>query len=180
MVSMVMVLISSSHHAIVVYSELYIMANLLEAVLFDVDGTLCDSDPIHHIALCEILLEVQSSTDKEKIDELDARIQDRLGEGVSPSNASRWDSPNVSGQNFVWVCCSRWTEVEEILVLSSGSTRFTPSLWKLLWFSETVSYFKKYECHTKIIKPIEHSMSKLNDLRDILVTFLVLRVPDNL
>ena len=30
----------------------------LEAVLFDVDGTLCDSDPIHHIAFREMLLEV--------------------------------------------------------------------------------------------------------------------------
>lgn len=30
----------------------------LEAVLFDVDGTLCDSDPIHHIAFQEMLQEV--------------------------------------------------------------------------------------------------------------------------
>lgn len=30
----------------------------LEAVLFDVDGTLCDSDPIHLIAFREMLLEV--------------------------------------------------------------------------------------------------------------------------
>ena len=30
----------------------------LEAVLFDVDGTLCDSDPLHHQAFSEILLEV--------------------------------------------------------------------------------------------------------------------------
>ncbi|XP_076945912.1 haloacid dehalogenase-like hydrolase domain-containing protein Sgpp [Bidens hawaiensis] len=30
----------------------------LEAVLFDVDGTLCDSDPIHHIAFKEMLLEI--------------------------------------------------------------------------------------------------------------------------
>ncbi|KAB2053953.1 hypothetical protein ES319_A12G221600v1 [Gossypium barbadense] len=30
----------------------------LEAVLFDVDGTLCDSDPIHHQAFQEMLLEI--------------------------------------------------------------------------------------------------------------------------
>ncbi|KAF4362587.1 hypothetical protein F8388_011414 [Cannabis sativa] len=30
----------------------------LEAVLFDVDGTLCDSDPLHHQAFSEILLEI--------------------------------------------------------------------------------------------------------------------------
>ncbi|XP_062073776.1 haloacid dehalogenase-like hydrolase domain-containing protein Sgpp [Humulus lupulus] len=30
----------------------------LEAVLFDVDGTLCDSDPLHHQAFREILLEI--------------------------------------------------------------------------------------------------------------------------
>ncbi|KAG5228762.1 haloacid dehalogenase hydrolase domain-containing protein [Salix suchowensis] len=30
----------------------------LEAVLFDVDGTLCDSDPLHHYAFREMLLEI--------------------------------------------------------------------------------------------------------------------------
>ncbi|PON34063.1 HAD hydrolase, subfamily IA [Parasponia andersonii] len=30
----------------------------LEAVLFDVDGTLCDSDPLHHHAFRELLLEI--------------------------------------------------------------------------------------------------------------------------
>lgn len=30
----------------------------LEAVLFDVDGTLCDSDPLHYYALREMLQEV--------------------------------------------------------------------------------------------------------------------------
>ena len=30
----------------------------LEAVLFDVDGTLCDSDPLHHYAFRELLQEV--------------------------------------------------------------------------------------------------------------------------
>ncbi|XVF10976.1 hypothetical protein REPUB_Repub07fG0229300 [Reevesia pubescens] len=30
----------------------------LEAVLFDVDGTLCDSDPFHHIAFRELLQEI--------------------------------------------------------------------------------------------------------------------------
>ncbi|KAI3703431.1 hypothetical protein L1987_73502 [Smallanthus sonchifolius] len=30
----------------------------LQAVLFDVDGTLCDSDPIHHIAFKDTLLEI--------------------------------------------------------------------------------------------------------------------------
>ncbi|GAA0147801.1 phosphatase [Lithospermum erythrorhizon] len=30
----------------------------LEAVLFDIDGTLCDSDPIHHHAFQEMLLEI--------------------------------------------------------------------------------------------------------------------------
>ncbi|KDO43306.1 hypothetical protein CISIN_1g0259441mg, partial [Citrus sinensis] len=29
----------------------------LEAVLFDVDGTLCDSDPLHHYAFREMLQE---------------------------------------------------------------------------------------------------------------------------
>ncbi|CAJ1928874.1 unnamed protein product [Sphenostylis stenocarpa] len=32
----------------------------LEAVLFDVDGTLCDSDPLHYLAFREMLLEVVS------------------------------------------------------------------------------------------------------------------------
>lgn len=32
----------------------------LEAVLFDVDGTLCDTDPIHLIAFREVLLKVDS------------------------------------------------------------------------------------------------------------------------
>nr|GEV58923.1 chromo domain protein LHP1 [Tanacetum cinerariifolium] len=43
-----------------------------------------------------------SSTDKEKIDEFDVRIQDRSGERLSPSNGIS----NVNGQNFVWVCRS--------------------------------------------------------------------------
>lgn len=30
----------------------------VEAVLFDVDGTLCDSDPLHHVAFREMLLEI--------------------------------------------------------------------------------------------------------------------------
>lgn len=30
----------------------------LEAVLFDVDGTLCDTDPLHYDAFCEMLKEV--------------------------------------------------------------------------------------------------------------------------
>ena len=30
----------------------------LEAVLFDVDGTLCDSDPLHHYAFREMFQEV--------------------------------------------------------------------------------------------------------------------------
>ncbi|CAI9759497.1 unnamed protein product [Fraxinus pennsylvanica] len=30
----------------------------IEAVLFDVDGTLCDSDPIHYYAFCEMLPEI--------------------------------------------------------------------------------------------------------------------------
>lgn len=32
----------------------------VEAVLFDVDGTLCDSDPLHYYAFREMLLEVSS------------------------------------------------------------------------------------------------------------------------
>ncbi|KAL4342643.1 hypothetical protein GQ457_08G025650 [Hibiscus cannabinus] len=30
----------------------------LEAVLFDIDGTLCDSDPLHYIAFCEMFAEI--------------------------------------------------------------------------------------------------------------------------
>nr|CAD1831107.1 unnamed protein product [Ananas comosus var. bracteatus] len=30
----------------------------LEAVLFDIDGTLCDSDPLHYLAFRELLLEI--------------------------------------------------------------------------------------------------------------------------
>jgi len=30
----------------------------VQAVLFDIDGTLCDSDPLHHAAFQELLLEV--------------------------------------------------------------------------------------------------------------------------
>lgn len=32
----------------------------LEAVFFDIDGTLCDSDPLHHIAYQDVLAEVQN------------------------------------------------------------------------------------------------------------------------
>jgi len=31
----------------------------VQAVLFDIDGTLCDSDPLHHLAFQELLLEVR-------------------------------------------------------------------------------------------------------------------------
>ncbi|CAD6338034.1 unnamed protein product [Miscanthus lutarioriparius] len=30
----------------------------VQAVLFDIDGTLCDSDPLHHLAFQELLLEI--------------------------------------------------------------------------------------------------------------------------
>jgi len=30
----------------------------VEAVLFDIDGTLCDSDPLHHVAFQEMLLAI--------------------------------------------------------------------------------------------------------------------------
>jgi len=33
----------------------------VQAVLFDIDGTLCDSDPLHHAAFQELLLEVSVS-----------------------------------------------------------------------------------------------------------------------
>jgi phosphoglycolate phosphatase-like HAD superfamily hydrolase len=33
----------------------------VQAVLFDIDGTLCDSDPLHHVAFQEMLLEVRIS-----------------------------------------------------------------------------------------------------------------------
>ncbi|KAM7493759.1 hypothetical protein LguiB_028368 [Lonicera macranthoides] len=32
----------------------------LEAALFDIDGTLCDLDPVHFDALCEMLQEIFS------------------------------------------------------------------------------------------------------------------------
>lgn len=34
----------------------------LEAILFDIDGTLCDSDPIHYLAFREMLQEVRYIT----------------------------------------------------------------------------------------------------------------------
>ncbi|KAF3445651.1 hypothetical protein FNV43_RR10827 [Rhamnella rubrinervis] len=42
------------------YSSKHSLASLvpLEAILFDIDGTLCDSDPIHHYAFREMLQEV--------------------------------------------------------------------------------------------------------------------------
>ncbi|GJR40715.1 hypothetical protein Tco_1216399 [Tanacetum coccineum] len=134
MVSMVMVLISSSHHAIVVYIVNSILRQTFSKQYYlTLTELFAIQIPSAIIALCEILLErlsdngslavsrqieeriesdelnmklselkVSSSTDKEKIDELDARIQDRLGEGVSPSNGIS----NVNGQNSVWVCRS--------------------------------------------------------------------------
>ncbi|PWA49645.1 chromo domain protein LHP1 [Artemisia annua] len=141
-----------------------------------------------------------SSTDKEKIDELDVRIQDRSGEGISPSNGVS----NVNGQNSVWVCRSGGAKrrksgavkrfkqdsqpvvtnhtpdaIDRIasangVVLEPGIQNFD-QVGNCFGSVNTVDTSRSMYAITKIIKPIEYSISKLNDLRDILVTFLVLR-----
>nr|GEW94477.1 chromo domain protein LHP1-like [Tanacetum cinerariifolium] len=141
-----------------------------------------------------------SSTDKEKIDELDVHIQDRSGEGVSPSNGIS----NVNGQNSVWVCRSGGAKRRKsgavkrfkqdshpdvtnhtpdaidriassnVVVLDPGIQTFD-QVGNCFGSVNTVDTSRSMYAITKIIKPIEYSISKLNDLRDILVTFLVLR-----
>ncbi|KAF7126373.1 hypothetical protein RHSIM_Rhsim11G0010500 [Rhododendron simsii] len=49
--------ISSGENSVISSCSLARLAPL-EAVLFDVDGTLCDSDPIHHLAFREMLQEI--------------------------------------------------------------------------------------------------------------------------
>jgi beta-phosphoglucomutase-like phosphatase (HAD superfamily) len=39
----------------------------LEAVLFDIDGTVCDSDPIHYAAFRDMLQQVEFFVSYEKI-----------------------------------------------------------------------------------------------------------------
>ncbi|GJR70461.1 chromo domain protein LHP1-like protein [Tanacetum coccineum] len=141
-----------------------------------------------------------SSTDKEKIDELDVHIQDQSGEGVSPSNGIS----NVNGQNSVWVCRSGGAKRRKsgavkrfkqdshsvitnhtpdaidriassnVVVLDPGIQTFD-QVGNCFGSVNTVDTSRSMYAITKIIKPIEYSVSKLNDLRDILVTFLVLR-----
>lgn len=141
-----------------------------------------------------------SPTDKEKIDELDVRIQDRSGEGISPSNGIS----NVNGQNSVWVCRSGGAKRRKSGAVKRFKqdsqpveTNHTPDAVDRIAIANgvvvepviqnfdqvgncfgsvnTVDTSRSMYAITKIIKPIEYSISKLNDLRDILVTFLVLR-----
>ncbi|GJV98829.1 hypothetical protein Tco_1554081 [Tanacetum coccineum] len=130
---------------------------------------------------------------------LDVRIQDRSGEGVSPSNGiSNVNGHNsgfvavveIRGGNMVLSSCSNKIShpivtnhtpdaIDRILsshvvVLDPGIQTFD-QVGNFFGSVNTIDTSRIMYAITKIINPIEYSISKLNDPRDILVTFLVLR-----
>ncbi|KAM0003504.1 putative chromatin remodeling & transcriptional activation CHROMO-DOMAIN family [Helianthus debilis subsp. tardiflorus] len=142
-----------------------------------------------------------SLTDKEKINGVAVNIQeDRSGEGVSPSNGIS----DVNGQNSVWANRSSGSKRRKSgtvkrfkQILDPTVTKDAPDPMERLAggngvmvehrvqnFEQVGNGFgsmnvvdtsKSMYAITKIIKPIEYSTSSLNDMQDILVTFLVLR-----
>ncbi|CAA0838070.1 Haloacid dehalogenase-like hydrolase domain-containing protein Sgpp [Striga hermonthica] len=66
----------------------------LEAVLFDVDGTLCDSDPLHHYAFREMLLEIGFNdgvpiTDEFFIKTIAGKHNEDIGRALFPNDRER-------------------------------------------------------------------------------------------
>ncbi|KAF3449504.1 hypothetical protein FNV43_RR10232 [Rhamnella rubrinervis] len=66
----------------------------LEAVLFDVDGTLCDSDPIHHYAFREMLQEIGFNggvpiTEEFFIENIAGRHNDDIARRLFPDDIPR-------------------------------------------------------------------------------------------
>ncbi|XP_008799347.1 haloacid dehalogenase-like hydrolase domain-containing protein Sgpp [Phoenix dactylifera] len=64
----------------------------LEAVLFDVDGTLCDSDPMHYHAFRELLLEIGYNngvpiTEEDFIEKIAGKHNEDIGKALFPD----WD-----------------------------------------------------------------------------------------
>ncbi|CBI33931.3 haloacid dehalogenase-like hydrolase domain-containing protein Sgpp [Vitis vinifera] len=64
----------------------------LEAVLFDIDGTLCDSDPLHYYAFRELLLQIDYNggvpiTEEFFIEKIAGKHNDDIARGLFPN----WD-----------------------------------------------------------------------------------------
>lgn len=69
----------------------------LEAVLFDIDGTLCDSDPLHYHAFRELLIEVGYNngvpiTEDDFVELISGKHNDDIGRTLFPD----WDSDKVA------------------------------------------------------------------------------------
>nr|XP_043619384.1 chromo domain protein LHP1-like isoform X2 [Erigeron canadensis] len=141
-----------------------------------------------------------ASTDKENTYKPDVHIQEDQPGGVGPSNGIS----NVNGQNSVWVsrnCGSkrrksssvkRFTQdtnpvftndvhdaIEKIASANVGvverGIQKLDQVGNYVGSVNVVDTTRSMYAITKIIKPIEYSISKLNDMQEILVTFLVLR-----
>lgn len=87
--------VSSNGHA----SERKSLSELapLEAVLFDIDGTLCDSDPIHYYAFREMLVEVGYNngvpiTEDDFVELISGKHNDDIGKALFPD----WDSDKTA------------------------------------------------------------------------------------
>ncbi|XP_071697512.1 chromo domain protein LHP1-like [Rutidosis leptorrhynchoides] len=147
-------------------------------------------------------LKGSTSTNKEKINEPSVHIQEdhQSGDGASPSNAVS----HVNGSRPVWVSrnggakrrksgsVKRFTQdlnvvvangahdaIERIasgngVVVEHGIQKFD-QLGNCFGSMNVVDTSRSMYAITKIIKPIEYSISTLNDMQDILVTFSVLR-----
>ncbi|XP_024992852.1 chromo domain protein LHP1-like [Cynara cardunculus var. scolymus] len=152
-----------------------------------------------NVKLCE--LKDTSSTDKENVNEFVIHTEeDRSGEGGSPSNGIS----NVNGPRSVWASRSvgakrrksgavkrfkqdinpivtneahdgieRITNVNGVVV-EHGTENFD-QVGNCFGSMNMVDTSRSMYGITKIIKPVEYSISTLNDTQDILVTFSVLR-----
>ncbi|XP_076940251.1 chromo domain protein LHP1-like [Bidens hawaiensis] len=146
-------------------------------------------------------LKGMSSTDKENINGAAVHIrEDRSGEGVSPSNGIS----DVNGQNPVWVNRSGGAKRRKSGTVKRFKKDLDPTVSKDVHDAterlaggngvaaehrvqnyepigngygvmNVVDTSKSMYAITKVIKPIEYSISTINDMQDILVTFLVLR-----
>lgn len=142
-----------------------------------------------------------SSTDRENINGVGINTQeDRSGEGVSPSNGIS----DVHGQTPVWVNRSGGAKRRKSGTVKRFKKDLDPTVSKDVHDAterlasgngvaaehrvqnyepigngygvmNVVDTSKSMYAITKVIKPIEYSISTINDMQDILVTFLVLR-----
>ncbi|KAI3800661.1 hypothetical protein L1987_28755 [Smallanthus sonchifolius] len=142
-----------------------------------------------------------SLTDKENMNGAAVNIlEDRSGEGASPSNGIS----DVNGQNSVWGNRSGGAKRRKSGAVKRFKQDLDPTVTKDVHDAmerlasgngvvvehrvqnfeqvgtcygsmNVVDTSKSMYAITKIIKPIEYSISTLNDMQDILVTFLVLR-----